>query len=112
MKRFLFIFSIITVVVLASCKKEDMLSLDDDEFIFEYTAETETTTVISNVRWTAVATVDWITLNPTGAKITAPLRVSVTENTGDSERYGEIIVTQIGGEQLSDTLKVIQKKAP
>jgi len=112
MAKFFSVHSIVAVVVLAiafsGCKKEDMLSLDDEEFIFEYAAETMKTTVITNVRWTAIATADWITLSPAEGKITARMSISVSENTGGSERSADVIVTQVGGEGLSDTLKVIQ----
>jgi len=109
MKRFLFVFSMVAVVALAACKKEDMISFDEDEFIFEYTGGTDQVTIITNVRWKVSATADWITLTPEEGRITVVLKVSVTENTSDSERYGEVIVTQVGGEQISDTLKVIQR---
>ena len=114
MMRHIFVYSIMAVIVtavaLTGCKREDMLSLDDDEFIFAYDdTEIRKTTVISNVRWTASTTADWITLSPAGAKITTMLSVSVSVNTEGSERSAEVIVTQVGGEGLSGTLTVIQE---
>ena len=113
MKKILFIAALVGIA-LAGCKKNEKpeLNVTPDELNFNYSAETKEVTVTANVDWTANTTADWITITPKNGSGNAAVNVSVSENTGSSERNTDVIVSQVGNGGLSTTLKIKQKAYP
>ena len=73
---------------------------------FEDKQSTQTISIQTDGTWTASASESWITLSPTKASGNSTLSVSVSENTGDNERSGQVVVVMA---DKSATINVVQK---
>jgi hypothetical protein len=68
--------------------------------------------IMTNSRWTSKCSEDWITANPETGGNFSQVTVSVKENTGSSERHGEVafIVPGLAPEIIVVTQKPVQAK--
>ncbi|MDR2887405.1 MAG: hypothetical protein LBV26_05305 [Bacteroidales bacterium] len=110
MKKYLFIVTLVCIMF-ASCKKDDELSFSDSELNVDYSATTKEVKITAGTNWTVKTEADWITLTPSEGSGNATLKIDISENFDDFERYVDVILSQVGGEGLSATLKVRQQPA-
>ncbi len=68
-------------------------------------ASTQNINIKTDGTWTAKSNDSWITVDPSSAHGNSTLSVSVTENTGDNERSGSLILTM--GDK-TETVNVVQ----
>lgn len=73
---------------------------------FEDKSSTQIINIQTDGTWTASASDSWITISPTTASGNLTLSVSVSENTSDDERSGQVMVVMA---DKSATINVIQK---
>ena len=73
---------------------------------FEDKSSTQTINIQTDGTWTASASDSWITISPTTASGNSTLSVSVSENTSDNERSGQVVVVMA---DKSATINVVQK---
>lgn len=73
---------------------------------FDDKSSTQTINVQTDGTWTASASDSWITISPTTASGNSTLSVSVSENTSDNERSGQVAVVMA---DKSATINIIQK---
>lgn len=73
---------------------------------YEDKQETQTVSILTDGTWSAQTNDTWISLSPSSASGNSTLSVTVSENTEDNERTGQVIVTM--GDK-SATINVIQK---
>lgn len=75
-------------------------SLDTGSIVFD---------IIANVDWQITENLSWLSLDVNSGTGTTTVTATVTENTTGSQRTGDIYINEIvGGNNLSDTLSVIQ----
>lgn len=73
---------------------------------YEDKSSTQTINIQTDGTWTASASDSWITISPTTASGNSTLSVSVSENTSDDERSGQVVVVMA---DKSATINIIQK---
>ena len=73
---------------------------------FEDKQSTQTIDIQTDGTWTASASESWITISPTSNSSNSILSVTVSENTSDNERSGQIVVVMA---DKSATINVVQK---
>ena len=73
---------------------------------FEDKQSTQTIDIQTDGTWTASASESWITISPTSNSSNSTLSVTVSENTSDNERSGQIVVVMA---DKSATINVVQK---
>jgi poly(beta-D-mannuronate) lyase len=72
-------------------------------------AGTLTFDIVSNVNWTIMENLSWLSLDVTAGSGTTTITATLTDNTTGVDKTGSIFINEItGGTNLSDTLSVIQ----
>lgn len=93
----------VAVVVTQSGKTFD---INTTVLNFEDKQETQTVNILTDGTWSAQTNDSWITLSPSSASGNSTLSITVSENTEDNERTGQVLVTM--GDK-SATVNVVQK---
>lgn len=73
---------------------------------FEDKQSTQTVSIQTDGTWSASTSAKWIAVSPASASGNSTLSVTVSENTGDNERSGQVVVVM--GEK-SATINIVQK---
>lgn len=105
---------VLSALVVLSCGKTQVPSMNllGDNLTFTNVAGSQQISLSTNQDWSATPSVSWITVSPasgSGSSNYQSIEVSVTENEGEQERGGTILIR--GGE-LSKTVQVTQAGAP
>ena len=82
------------------------ISLKENSLYFGDDAGSQSVKLSAEAAWTATTADDWITVSPSAGEHDATLTVKVTENMGDNDRAGAVLLT-MADKQL--TLSVIQR---
>ena len=111
MKFLKFFFTFLVFSCLFSCGSKDSTEeLSENLYLslvseFSANGETQLVTLTSNLNWTAISDVNWITITPSSGSNDGLINISVDTNPTFNERIG--LVTVSGG-SLSKTLTVTQ----
>lgn len=87
--------------------KQSGMSLSSNANIINFDDQAQSKTINLNTvgKWSAESNVDWITISPISGSGVSEITISVTENTLEQERAGQVSV-KVGN--LEETIKVIQ----
>ncbi len=88
--------------------QSDYLTISQDNYTAEANATQVTTSISSNISWTAESNVDWISVNPVNGNQNEDLEINIQENTGSAQRSGTITISSSAG---NEEITVVQKAA-
>jgi len=99
----------VTIGFTTTIAADPTLSIAPSNITFDINPGTLTFNIIANVDWEITADLSWLTLDISSGTGTTTVTATVTENTSGAQRTGNIFIREIaGGNNLSDTLSVIQ----
>lgn len=93
-------------VTITQSPSAENLQLSMNTMTFSYTASSQDVTITSNTHWTVSGTATWLTLSRTEGDGNSTVKVSVDENTTETERNA--VLTFKGDEGAEQQLRVTQ----